>query len=121
MHSAKGAEWDFVAVPGLAEKNFPNAGRKSDSWIKNAGAIPVSMRGDYEQLPVINFANFSTNKNLKDGLEKFGDEWKARKAVEEMRLAYVAFTRVQPLTLEMVKMQLRLVGYINCVPNFYLR
>ena len=95
VHSAKGAEWDYVAVPGLAEKNFPNTGRKSDSWIKNAGAIPVSMRGDYAQLPVINFANFSTNKNLKDGLEKFGDEWKARKAVEEMRLAYVAFTRAK--------------------------
>ena len=95
VHSAKGAEWDFVSVPGLAEKNFPNAGRKSDSWIKNAGAIPVSMRGDYAQLPIINFANFSTNKNLKDGLEIFGDEWKARKAVEEMRLAYVAFTRAK--------------------------
>ena len=91
----EGAEWDFVAVPGLAEKNFPNAGRKSDSWIKNAGSIPVSMRGDFAQLPVINFANFSSNKNLKDGLEKFGDEWKARKAVEEMRLAYVAFTRAK--------------------------
>jgi DNA helicase-2/ATP-dependent DNA helicase PcrA len=95
VHSAKGAEWDFVAVPGLAEKNFPNVGRKSDSWVKNAGSIPVSMRGDFAQLPEINFANFSTNKNLKDGLEKFGDEWKARKAVEEMRLAYVAFTRAK--------------------------
>ena len=95
VHSAKGAEWDYVAVPGLAEKNFPNAGRKSDSWIKNAGSIPVSMRGDYAQLPTINFANFSTNKNLKDGLEIFGDEWKARKSVEEMRLAYVAFTRAK--------------------------
>jgi len=95
IHSAKGAEWDYVAVPGLAEKNFPNVGRQSDSWVKNAGSIPVSMRGDFAQLPEINFANFSTNKNLKDGLEKFGDEWRARKAVEEMRLAYVAFTRAK--------------------------
>jgi len=95
VHAAKGAEWDFVAVPGLAERNFPNTGRKSDSWIKNAGSIPVSMRGDYSQLPSINFENFTTNKNLKDGLERFNDEWKARKSIEEMRLAYVAFTRAK--------------------------
>ena len=95
VHAAKGAEWDFVAVPGLAERNFPNTGRKSDSWIKNAGSIPVSMRGDYSQLPSINFGNFTTNKNLKDGLDRFNDEWKARKSIEEMRLAYVAFTRAK--------------------------
>jgi DNA helicase-2/ATP-dependent DNA helicase PcrA len=95
VHAAKGAEWDFVAVPGLAERNFPNTGRKSDSWIKNAGSIPVSMRGDCSQLPSINFGNFTTNKNLKDGLDRFNDEWKARKSIEEMRLAYVAFTRAK--------------------------
>ena len=95
IHAAKGAEWDYVAIPGLAEKNFPNIGKKSDNWITNAGSIPVSMRGDYQQLPSITFENFSTNKNLKDGIESFGDQWKARKAMEEMRLAYVAITRAK--------------------------
>jgi DNA helicase-2/ATP-dependent DNA helicase PcrA len=95
IHSAKGAEWDYVAIPGLAEKTFPSVGKKSDNWVKNAGSIPVSMRGDYEQLPSINFDSFSTNKNLKDGLERFDDEWKARKSMEEMRLAYVAITRAK--------------------------
>ncbi|GBL18184.1 hypothetical protein EMGBS2_02530 [Actinomycetota bacterium] len=76
IHSAKGAEWDYVAIPGLADRNFPNVGKKSDSWVKNAGSIPVSMRGDCDQLPSINFDNFSTNKNLKDGLERFNDQWK---------------------------------------------
>ena len=95
IHAAKGAEWDYVAIPGLADRNFPNVGKKSDNWISNAGSIPVSMRGDFEQLPSINFDNFSTNKNLKDGIEKFEDQWKGRKAVEEMRLAYVAITRAK--------------------------
>jgi DNA helicase-2/ATP-dependent DNA helicase PcrA len=95
IHSAKGAEWDYVAIPGLADKTFPSVGKKSDDWVNNAGSIPVSMRGDYEQLPSINFDSFSTNKNLKDGLERFEDQWKARKSMEEMRLAYVAITRAK--------------------------
>lgn len=95
IHSAKGAEWDYVAIPGLADRNFPNVGKKSDSWVKNAGSIPVSMRGDCDQLPSINFDNFSTNKNLKDGLERFNDQWKGRKGLEEMRLAYVGITRAK--------------------------
>jgi len=95
IHSAKGAEWDYVAIPGLADKTFPSVGKKSDDWVNNAGSIPVSMRGDCEQLPSINFDSFSTNKNLKDGLERFEDQWKARKSMEEMRLAYVAITRAK--------------------------
>jgi DNA helicase-2/ATP-dependent DNA helicase PcrA len=95
IHSAKGAEWDYVAIPGLADKTFPSVGKKSDDWVNNAGSIPVSMRGDFEQLPSINFDSFSTNKNLKDGLERFEDQWKARKSMEEMRLAYVAITRAK--------------------------
>ena len=95
IHSAKGAEWDYVAIPGLADKTFPSVGKKSDDWVNNAGSIPVSMRGDSDQLPSINFDSFSTNKNLNDGLERFEDQWKARKSMEEMRLAYVAITRAK--------------------------
>lgn len=95
IHSAKGAEWDYVAIPGLADRIFPSIGKKSDNWISNPGSIPVSMRGDYEQLPVINFENFTTNKNLKDGLASFDLQWKQRKALEEMRLAYVGITRAK--------------------------
>jgi DNA helicase-2/ATP-dependent DNA helicase PcrA len=95
IHAAKGAEWDYVAIPGLAERSFPNSGKKSDNWITNAGSIPVSMRGDYQQLPAINFDNFTSNKSLKAGIENFSEQWKSRKMVEEMRLAYVAITRAK--------------------------
>lgn len=95
IHAAKGAEWDFVAIPGLADKSFPSEGKKSDSWISNAGSIPVSLRGDCDQLPTLNFDNFTSNKSLKAGLDRFSDQWKERKFAEELRLAYVAITRAK--------------------------
>ena len=95
IHAAKGAEWDFVAIPGLADKSFPSVGKKSDNWISNAGCIPVNLRGDFDQLPSITFENFTTNKSLKAGLESFTKKWQDRKLVEESRLAYVAITRAK--------------------------
>ena len=32
IHGAKGAEWDVVAVPGLAKGQFPVEGKRVDNW-----------------------------------------------------------------------------------------
>jgi len=53
IHAAKGAEWDYVAIPGLAAKSFPSVGKKSDNWMTNAGSIPVSMRGDLTNFQIL--------------------------------------------------------------------
>ena len=51
-HSAKGLEWDVVAVPGLTVDQFPSKTDTSDSWIRDPGAVPADLRlTDREELP----------------------------------------------------------------------
>ena len=52
VHAAKGLEWEIVAVPHLVGQVFP--GRKiSGSWLTDPSALPVPLRGDAADLPVL--------------------------------------------------------------------
>jgi DNA helicase-2/ATP-dependent DNA helicase PcrA len=96
VHAAKGSEWDYVAVPGLVKKNFPSEAKASDLWTKNIGSLPIALRGDRDQLQDFVFPSPApTFVEVRKALEKIEDYWKDRRLQEELRLAYVAFTRAK--------------------------
>lgn len=98
VHSSKGSEWDVVAIPGFVKGNFPSSGKSSDLWLKNSGSLPIALRGDSSQLQDFEFPRVEsapTFVQVKKALEDQGDYWKARRYEEELRLAYVAFTRAR--------------------------
>ncbi len=98
IHTAKGAEWDHVAIPGLVKGNFPSSGKKSDSWMKNSGSLPFELRRDSLQFGfTYEFPPQAGPKHaeVKKSLVAFDDLWRLRRVQEEYRLAYVAFTRAK--------------------------
>jgi len=95
IHGAKGLEWDFVAVPGLRKRSFPTEGVTVENWLKDAGHIPFSLRGDQDQLPIFDFENLKDFSELTKIKENFDELCRSRNYVEELRLGYVAFTRAR--------------------------
>ncbi|MGY1775308.1 ATP-dependent helicase [Geodermatophilus sp. SYSU D00804] len=102
VHSAKGLEWDVVAVPGMTADQFPSRTDTSDSWVKDPGAIPVDLRTtDRAELPQLRLPvpGSGDQAAVRAALEDYVEEWKAFGEAEEIRLGYVAVTRAKHLLL----------------------
>lgn len=94
VHSAKGLEWEIVAVPHLVNRTFP-AAKKSSSWLSNITELPASLRGDAMDLPRLNITGCADRKEIEEALAIHEEEFDQRRLIEERRLYYVAITRAE--------------------------
>ncbi|RSS87514.1 ATP-dependent helicase [Streptomyces sp. WAC05292] len=90
-HKSKGLEWDVVAVPDLCAGSFPKQ-KPPEAWTSYAKVLPYALRGDAATLP-------GDPEWTSAGLKSFKAALKEHKAVEELRLGYVTFTRPRSLLL----------------------
>ena len=96
IHMSKGAEWDVVAIPGLAEGTFPSKSSKSpENWVFNERFIPFALRSDAHVVPQLNLSQVTTNSEANKALDKYKDDCNSYRYSEEIRLGYVAVTRAK--------------------------
>ena len=92
-HSAKGLEWQFIAVPNLVSNEFPMRSKEPRGWL-TAGRLPGPLRADAAEMP-----QWNTDVSDQQQLNREFDDYKQRLAdyreLEERRLAYVAATRAE--------------------------
>jgi DNA helicase-2/ATP-dependent DNA helicase PcrA len=94
MHSSKGLEWDFVAIPQVVKNSFPNQNKESNGWI-SFGQLPWNLRSDSDSLPKWQWSKVQNQQEFKKSHEAYKEEVAIRHLREETRLAYVAFTRAK--------------------------
>jgi DNA helicase II / ATP-dependent DNA helicase PcrA len=87
VHRSKGLEWDAVFLVGVVKDKFP-ANRGRSTWLKSPEVMPAALRGDARDLPQLEGHTAEAITDLKD-------RRKRHEQVEELRLAYVAWTRAR--------------------------
>ena len=70
VHGAKGLEWDVVAVAGLVTDGFPDQA-KSHDWASTPAA-PSPLRGDRDQLPILDLTAAATGAMPSSGCSSIG-------------------------------------------------
>lgn len=99
VHSAKGLEWQVVAVPHLSAGVFPSTGA-ARTWLTDAADLPPLLRGDRAStgvhgVPVLDTSDVTNRKQLSDKISAHRRQLDQRRADEERRLLYVAITRAE--------------------------
>nr|WP_245354436.1 ATP-dependent DNA helicase [Brachybacterium sacelli] len=110
MHSAKGLEWDLVAVAGLTEGSVPSydlrraktdeSGRvrvPDNGWLSSlaSAAVPTALRGDADTLPELAWAEADTQVDAESLVEEYRFAQGEESLREDRRLMYVAVTRAR--------------------------
>jgi DNA helicase-2/ATP-dependent DNA helicase PcrA len=99
VHSAKGLEWQVVAVAHLCAGTFPSTASKS-TWLTDVAELPPLLRGDRAAtgalgIPVVDTSDVTNRKQLSDKIFEHRRQLEQRRVDEERRLLYVAVTRAE--------------------------
>ncbi len=103
IHTAKGLEWDVVAVPGVVDGKLPNVDvptqhkpyRRDGGWLEGIGSLPWPLRLDREDLPVWDWEGATNFKEFSQSESEYRRAAGVHKVAEERRLFYVALTRAR--------------------------